>query len=80
MDAQVKERIMALAGEIDDDQLRSIGAAYLRGRDREAWASLDAFQRSEYRKEAMFLHHCMGIVPKAAVGIVRRMVRIGAWK
>lgn len=51
-----------------------------RGIDRACWNSLDRWQKSEYRKEAMFLHRVYRMAPAQAVRHVRRMVRIGSWK
>lgn len=47
---------------------------------RALWESLDKYQRSEYRKEAMHLHAVYGLSPQQSVGVIRRMVRIGSWK
>jgi hypothetical protein len=48
--------------------------------DRACWDSLDADQRREYIREAMFLHRVYRLPASQAMGIVRRMVRIGSWK
>jgi hypothetical protein len=53
---------------------------FYRDIDRACWASLTDDQRREYRTEAMWLHRVYRMRPSTAVGIIRRMVRVGSWK
>jgi hypothetical protein len=53
---------------------------FYRDIDRACWASLDDWQKKEYRAEAIHLRTVHRVSPHEAVTTIRRMVRIGAWK
>lgn len=80
MNADTRVEIDALVAKFVAAEDSESLSAYLRRSFREAWNNLDAHQRRAYRDEARFLHNCLGLSPRVACGVIRRTVRIGAWR